>query len=588
MSKFFRSYSAVTALLLFFSFGYYFSGQINRVIKNENTCVCAYDGFGYYMYLPHLVQKGNLNMTQEWAQGLQNEYCQGIYAYQLVAAEKGQIDVYHMGQSFVEAPSFFVGHAFAKIFGYKTDGFSKPYHIAFLLNSLLFIGLGLIYCRKLFGLFFSDRLSALLIAITVVGTNYWITATLSNTMQHLYLFAIIAAFAYYFLKALQSETIHRKLFIVSAILFGLCVVIRPTNALLGVFPGIILLQRFGWKKEFWKYVVWFPVMAFIWNIPQIIYWKTIGDKWIITNLHTEDLTFFDPYTFKFLFSYRKGWLLYSPLFLLLVPAFWVIYKQRKFLFWPIFTFFIIFLWAVSSWECWWYSDSLGQRPMVDVYPILMIPIGFLLLSISKTWLKAAVGLFLVAVTSLNILQSWQMYRGYLSTSLMSKQHYWYIFGKTSFESFDNHRLLINRGDTSWVEQLQKIKDPQLALETKTWYYKENLTALPQSDLTVIHLPFKSLKTDEVRLTVDVWCSSSDTTQFSTLNLQAAGKHNCYSWDNVVLDPKSVDEPVLITKTFNIPDVRHKEDYLQIYVNNVSMATFNIKKIKITATSLIRK
>ncbi len=201
MSKFIRSYSAVTALLLFFSFGYYFSGKLSQVVKNESTCVCAYDGFGYYMYLPHLVQKGNLFMTHEWAQDLQDEYCDGIYAYQLLPAKNGEIDVYQMGQSYLEAPSFFIGHAFAKIFDYKTDGFSKPYHIAFILNVLLFIGLGLFYCRRFFLLFFSDKLSALLLLICVIGTNYWITATLSYTMQHVYLFALVASFGYYFIKS---------------------------------------------------------------------------------------------------------------------------------------------------------------------------------------------------------------------------------------------------------------------------------------------------------------------------------------------------------------------------------------------------
>lgn len=588
MGKFIRSYSAVTAVLLFLSFGYFFSGKLNAVVKNELTCVCAYDGFGYYMYLPHLVEKGNLKMTHEWAQGVQNEYCDSIYAYQLLPAKNGEIDVYQMGQSYLEAPSFFIGHAFAKIFNYRADGFSKPYHIAFLCNVLLFIGLGLFFCRKLFLLFFNDKLSALLLFLTVAGTNYWITATLSYTMQHLYLFTIIAAFSYYFLRAIHEEKINRKYFILAVILYGLAVVVRPTNVLLGIFPGILLLQRFGWKKDFWKHIVWFPILAFLWNIPQIIYWKTIGGQLIITNLHTEDLTIFDPYTYKFLFSYRKGWLLYSPLFLLLIPGFWYTFKKQRPLFLPIFTFTVFFIWIVSSWECWWYSDSLGQRPMVDVYPLLMIPIGFLFQHLSRIWAKAALGVFLTAVVSLNMLQSWQMSRGYLSTINMTKDHYWYIFGKTSFDSFDHHRLLINRGDTTWVEQFQILNDPDFELEKKNWFLKENMTVLPNSGLSIDHLPFKSLKTDETRLTVEMWCSSSDTTQNALLHLEAAGKHNCYSWNSLVVNPKSNDKAVLLKTTFNLPDVRHSDDYLQVYITNESSATFHVEKLKITATSLIRK
>lgn len=588
MSKFLRSYSAVTALFLFFTFGYFFSSKFNQVAKDELTCICAYDGFGYYMYLPHLVQKGNLYMTREWAQKAQDDYCAGIYAYQLLPAKNGEINVYQMGQSYLEAPSFFVGHAFAKILGYKADGFSKPYHYAYLCNALLFIALGLFYCRKLFRLFFSEKLTALLLIICIAATNYWITATLSYSLQHLYLFTVIAAFGYYFIKAIQQEKINRRLFITAVILFGLAVVARPTNVVLGIFPGLLLLQRFGWKKEFWKYIVWFPIAVFIWNIPQIFYWKAIGDSWIISNLHTEDLTIFDPYTYKFLFSYRKGWLLYSPVFLLLIPGFWATFRNNRTWFWPILSFTVIFIWIVSSWECWWYSDSLGQRPMVDIYPLLMLPIGFLFQHLSKTWAKGTVGLFIISALCLNILQSWQMTKGYLSTINMTKEHYWYIFGKTSFDSFDNHRLLINRSDTTWVEQVQATKDPDFGLETKTWFLKKNLIAQPGKSLSITHLPYKSLRTDETRLTVEAWCSTSDTTQSTFIRFESAGKHNCYSWENLVLNPKSIDKPVLFRKIFNIPDVRHEEDYLQIYIINESTATFKIEKLKITATSLIRK
>src|SRR5688572_25814529 len=128
MLKRFLSPSILTLLLLATAFGVFYSKEVRKVVSNENTCICAYDGFGYYMYLPHFMKEGNLRMTNEWAQGLQNEYCGGIYAYQLVPAKNGQLlDVYHMGQAYIEAPSFLIGHAFAKMLGYKTDGFSKPY-----------------------------------------------------------------------------------------------------------------------------------------------------------------------------------------------------------------------------------------------------------------------------------------------------------------------------------------------------------------------------------------------------------------------------------------------------------------------------
>lgn len=590
MLKRFLSPSILTLLLLAVAFGVFYSKEVRKVVNNENTCICAYDGFGYYMYLPHLMKEGNLRMTNEWAQGLQNEYCGGIYAYQLVPAKNGQLlDVYHMGQAYLEAPSFLIGHTFAKMLGYKTDGFSKPYHIAYVLNAFLFILLGLIYFRKLCLLFFNERITVLLMILGFIGTNYWITATLSYSLQHLYLFAVISAFAYFFFKSIQGETIDKKAFIISAILFGLCCAVRPTHALIGALPGLILLQRYGFSKTFWKWILWFPAFALLWNIPQILYWKTVGGSWIIMNLHTEDLTFFDPYTWKFLFSYRKGWLIYTPLFFLLVPAFWIIYRKRREFFWPFLALTLLFIWTFSSWECWWYASSFGQRTMVDLYPLLLLPIGFLFFYLEKKALLALTGTFVALTTVLCVFQSWQMKNYILPADYMTKEHYWYIFGKTNTDNYENHRMLINRGDTTWVSRLQGVNDPNQRIEQFTWYrLPKPMVAQPNSDLTIIHLPFfGKLKTDETRLEVTVECSTSDTTQSVALQMESAGKYNCYGWENMELSLGLKPGKNELKKIFNIPDVRHKGDYLQIYIHNPSGATVHLDKLSIKAASLIR-
>ncbi len=586
--RFFKSKSAILSLCVFLCFSFYYSKQIKKVTELETTCVCAYDGFGYYMYLPFFMEHGHLKMTQKWAQSKQDEYCGGTYAYQIVKTEKGEIDVYHMGQAFVEAPAFLVGHVFAKALEYKADGFSKPYHIAFLLNSLLFIGLGIYFFRKLMLLFFKENVTSILILLCFSGTNYWIMATLSPTMTHHYLFAVIAGFAYFFFKSVKGFKINKRAFIISCIFFGLAVVIRPTNAMLGIVPGLVLLQRLGFSKEFWRLIILFPIAAFVWNIPQIYYWKTAGDSWIITNLHTEDLTLFDPYTWKFLFSYRKGWLLYTPLFLLLIPTLIYLFRKNRKYFYVFGALIFVVIWVVSSWECWWYSDSLGQRPMVDVYSLLFIPIGLFLVSLRSQFTKVIVGVFAFFCVMLNIFQSYQMTEGIMHTYLMSKEQYWHIWGKTSREEVTDYRLLITRADTLWPQRIEFAKDPHLTLKSSEWLKMKNIDVQPNSTVDIKHLPFSDFETDEVLLTVNMSLISSDTAQVPLLLLQAAGKHNCYSWDVVEMRVHQADTLVHIQKSFNIPDVRHAKDYLQVYITNPTTAKVKVEELKITATQLIRK
>ena len=82
--KLFQSLSGKTILLIFAIFVISFVPKLRDVISGEDTCLCGYDGYGYYVYLPHLFNEGSLDITQEWAQQLQNEYCGGIHAYQIV------------------------------------------------------------------------------------------------------------------------------------------------------------------------------------------------------------------------------------------------------------------------------------------------------------------------------------------------------------------------------------------------------------------------------------------------------------------------------------------------------------------------
>ena len=167
-----KSLSGKVVLLLFTIFIVSFAPKLKNIASGEDRCLCAYDGYGYYLYIPHFFEKGTLDIQQEWAQELQNDYCNGTYAYQIVRTEKGkELNVYHMGQAFVELPSYILGDLSARLFGYKTDGFSKPYYIFFIVNVLFFILLGLLYTRKTLLLFLSDRHTAITLLVLYLASS---------------------------------------------------------------------------------------------------------------------------------------------------------------------------------------------------------------------------------------------------------------------------------------------------------------------------------------------------------------------------------------------------------------------------------
>jgi len=311
-----KTFSGKVIILLLIAFSLVSAENLNRLNTSDNRCLAIADGFGYYMYLPHLFEKGSLNMTPEWAQEIQDEYCEGCVAYQLVERKNGNhIDIYHIGLSYVFLPSYLIGDIVAKSSGYKDDGFSTPYHVVSILNTLLFIFLGLLYLRKLLLLFVSDKTVGWTILALYLGSNIYITFTKQYDLPHLYLFAINSIFLFHLFKFKQSKNKWNLVF--AAIFFGLATSIRPTQVLIGVIPLFILLKEYGNSKTFWKSILLFPLLSIVWNVPQMIYWYSIGDELITPNLHTEDIVLVDPNLFDFLFSYRKGWLIYSPLFILI-------------------------------------------------------------------------------------------------------------------------------------------------------------------------------------------------------------------------------------------------------------------------------
>ena len=111
------------------------------------------------------------------------------------------------------------------------------------------------------------------------------------------------------------------------------------------------------------------------------------------NLHTEDIVFSDPSIIDFLFSYRKGWLLYSPVFLLIIPGLYFLYRDQRKLFWPIVGFLAVYIYTMSSWECWWFASSFGSRAMVETYPLIVILIAIVIKSLSGLTSKLLVGSF---------------------------------------------------------------------------------------------------------------------------------------------------------------------------------------------------
>jgi hypothetical protein len=588
--RFVKSISGIVILTIFLTFILGKVSRVNTYIQEDNQCLCAYDGFGYYMYLPHLFQFGNLNIDKDWAQQVQNKYCSGIHVYQLEEAKNGNsVDIYHLGQAFLELPAYTIAEGVAIITGHERDGFTLPYFIMFHLNSLLFIFLGLHYLRKLLLLFVSDKVAAISIGILYLASNTFITFNYQYDLPHLYLFALNAISIYHVFKF--EKTGNKRSLYLSAIIFGLTVCIRPTQAIMGIIPLFILLRKHKWSKQFWKQIGLYPLFAFVWNIPQIIYWWTIGGEPFMLNLHTEDIVLTDPNLIDFLFSYRKGWLLYSPIFALVPAGLYMLYRKDRTHFYGITSFIVLYIYVMSSWECWWYANSFGSRVMVDIYPIVGITFALFIQSLHQVFTKIVSYGFIVIAIGLNIVQSRQMTLGIIHGERMSKEHYWHVFGKLDKSKLHQDYLLIAQNDLKWVEKAKSLPSSMFTIQAEEIFsISEPMVTKPNEDLTIGRFTvLDEVPTFETQFEVHVKTITSDSTQSSVLKMECVSPFNCYSWDNLEVS-KNLRESEATDQVFkfNLPWIRHRRDEMQLYIQNPNNVSIELLEFRIIAHSLIRK
>ena len=173
--------------------------------------------------------------------------------------------------------------------------------------------------------------------------------------------------------------------------------------------------------------------------PLLIYWHTYTGHWLFYSYQGDDKTFsfLHPHLANVLFSYKKGWLTYTPVMILSILGFYQLYKIYRSLFWCIAVFMLMNIYLVSSWDIWWYGGSFSMRALIQSYSLLMFPLAaFLSDTFRRKYWQLAVGGFLCFCTWLNFIMSYQALNGILDGDNMSKAYYWRVFGKVQIKLND--------------------------------------------------------------------------------------------------------------------------------------------------------
>lgn len=368
ISKFNRIYLFVFVVVIAYS--------VQVIIKRDVFTpkrVIEWDVVSYYVYLPATFILHDIEQMKE------TDDLKGPYWGQVLPNGNKVIKT-SMGMSMMYLPFFAVANILAEPLGYKKDGFTEPYSWALMISTIFYLFWGLFFMAKMLDkLGFKKLVISLMVLIIGLGTNLYWYATFSAPYSHAYSFSLISLFMYLTILWHEKPNVWNSVFI--GFVSGLISLIRPTNILVVLVFMLYNIKNSGDFKEKidfflkeYKQILIIVGCAFLVWVPQLIYWKVVTGSWMFYSYGDDERFFFnDPKMFKVLLGWRKGWLIYTPVMAFSVIGMFMLPKFRKDFAIAIIAFFVINLYVISSWWCWWYGGGLGMRPMIDIYGVMVIP-----------------------------------------------------------------------------------------------------------------------------------------------------------------------------------------------------------------------
>ncbi len=418
---------AITVILLIITVTIF-----NHARYDRSEGVIIWDIKSYYAYLPATFIYHDLSF--DFMDDDTKDLDKWIWPFETPTGKKAIITTY--GMSVLYSPFFFLGHIYALVTDYDADGYSRPYHVALNFSAMFYLWLGMIFLVKVLRRFYRDIVIAFTLFAVVIGTNLFYYTTVEAPMAHSFGFSLFALFLWLTVRFYEKPSL--KMIVIAGAVAGFITLVRPTNI-------IVLLVFFLWgirsfddlknrSMFFVKRYYWVLLMAvafvIVW-VPQFVYWYNVSGKIFYFTYGEGGGGFFfnNPQIFNILFSYKKGWLVYTPLMIFALVGIFMLIKKIPGLFLPLLVFKIVNIYVLASWWCWWYGGAFGLRSFIESYAFLSIPFACFVDfgSRRQKFFRIAIFFVLVLLIGFNQFQTRQYNNNAIHWWWMNKEAYWETF-----------------------------------------------------------------------------------------------------------------------------------------------------------------
>lgn len=214
-------------------------------------------------------------------------------------------------------------------------------------------------------------------------------------------------------------------------------IIRPTN----LCVALIVPFFFGSFRAFWDQLknlfqnrklillagtLIFGALIFI----QFLNIRSQHGHWGFNAYTAEGFDYlFSPKIGEVLFGFRKGFFVYTPFMLLIIPALYFLYRWNKYFFIGFLATTAVFVYIMASWWCWYYGGSLGMRPLIDIYGLLIIPM-IIMFHMVNVVLRTFLLVLLAFMIKFNLVLNYQLMHAILHYADMDKSRFKTIFMQT--------------------------------------------------------------------------------------------------------------------------------------------------------------
>jgi hypothetical protein len=262
---------------------------------------------------------------------------------------------------------------------------------------------------------------------------------------------------------------------------------------------------------------------------------------------------------------------------------------------------VLNIYTLSSWECWWYSVTYSQRPLVEMYQLLALPLACTVAWALTSRLKSVIVFSaLTLLCTLNIFQIWQFMQGIIDGERMTKTYYWRVFLKTTATDEDRQYLEVSYTN-DWPEYFNDKKNNYTRKEvlnlnfekatdkniTDTIGYESNKCLMLNSEFAFspsYSQEYKNISEKKhiwVRATAKVFpiTDPKESNASLVLSFNSKGRMYKYKATDIYESGFKPGQWNTITVDYMSPYVRHGYDKLDIYFWNMGSGIILIDDFK---------